>query len=271
VAEQNFSEPVVSAIVIAGAIHRLAANLACRLERTGEGARCFEASFFRADGQMRRIAVETGDGTRDCGIVDRLFREKIDALSDPLDPGFGFDLIRLSAAFLQPVQSQSGGFDARENEREIRELADRLAVRFGGHRVLVLQPQDTHIPEAEAVAVPAQASWESKQDFSPNPEKDDGAHRPLRLFARPEPIEPVSETSNGPPLQFRWRHVLHHVVKAHGPERIAPEWWRHDEAMPVRDYYRVQDSLGRRFWIYRAGIPGERPVELQWYVHGNFA
>ena len=27
----------------------------------------------------------------------RLFAEKLDALDDPLDPGFGFDLIRLAA------------------------------------------------------------------------------------------------------------------------------------------------------------------------------
>ncbi len=270
VAEQNFAEPVVSATAIAGAILRLAANLASRLERRGEGARRFEAGFFRADGQMRRIAVETCEATRDCGTVERLFREKLDALSDPLDPGFGFDLIRLSAGFLQPVEGKSGTLDAKDHEREIRRLADRLAARLGSHRVLVLQPQDTHIPEREAVAAPAQSAWDSKQDFSANPDTDDGAHRPLRLFARPEPVEAVAEIPDGPPLRFRWRNVLHHVVKADGPERIAPEWWRHDEAMPVRDYFRIQDSLGRRFWIYRAGMYGET-ARPRWYVHGSFA
>ena len=63
-----------------------------------KGARRLEAVFFRADGAVRRIAIEMGMPTREPAVIDRLFREKLDALADPLDPGFGFDLIRLSAS-----------------------------------------------------------------------------------------------------------------------------------------------------------------------------
>jgi len=269
VAEHAFTDPAVSDTAIAGTIHLLAANLASRLERSDEGARRFEASFFRADGQMRRIVVETGEATRDCDIVQRLFRERLDSLADELDPGFGFDLIRLSAGFLQPVNIESGGFNAKDHQREIHQLADRLAARLGSHRVLVLQARDTHIPESESIAVPAQASWDKPADTPAKPEEDDGPHRPLRLFARPEPIDAMAEIPDGPPLRFRWRNALHHVVMADGPERIAPEWWRNE--MPVRDYFRVQDSLGRRFWIYRAGIYGQANTKPRWYMHGSFA
>jgi protein ImuB len=271
VAEQSFADPVVSDTTISGTIRLLAANLALRLERTGEGARRFEACFFRADGQMRRIAVETGEATRDCDIVERLFRERLDSLTDSLDPGFGFDLIRLSAGFLQPVKNETTGFNASDPAREIHQLADRLAARLGPDRVLVLQARDTHIPEAESIAVPAQVSWDKTPGNSGKPEEDDGPHRPLRLFARPEPIEAIAEIPDGPPLRFRWRSALHHVVMADGPERIAPEWWRSGGEMPVRDYYRVQDSLGRRFWIYRAGIYGHANTDPRWYMHGSFA
>lgn len=271
-AEQGFADPVTSENAIVEAIQRLAGNLGDCLERRGEGARCFEASFFRADGQVRRIVIETGEATRDAAIVQLLFREKLDSLADPLDPGFGFDLIRLSATILQPVQSESGGtFETKNPDREIRQLADRLAARFGPTRVLVYWPQDTHIPEAEATLTSAQVAWDAKPAWPEKAQEDDGPHRPLRLFQRPEPIEAIAEIPDGPPLRFRWRSVLHHVVKADGPERIAPEWWRGCETAPTRDYYRVQDSSGRRFWIYRAGIYGRETARPQWFMHGSFA
>ena len=271
-AKQGFADPVVSESVIAQAIQRLAGNLGDCLERRGEGARRFEASFFRADGQVRRIVIESGEATRDAAIVRLLFREKLDSLADPLDPGFGFDLIRLSATILQPVRNESGAFETKNHEREIRQLADRLTARFGPARVLVYWPQDTHIPEAEAVTAPAQAAWDAKPAWPEKAQEDDGPHRPLRLFQRPEPIEAMAEIPDGPPLRFRWRSVLHHVVKADGPERIAPEWWRGCEDAPLaRDYYRVQDSSGRRFWIYRAGIYGRETARPCWFMHGCFA
>ncbi|HWU25227.1 MAG TPA: hypothetical protein VN154_02380, partial [Rhizomicrobium sp.] len=93
--------------------------------------------------------------------------------------------------------------------------------------------------------------------------------RPLRLFARPEPIEAVAEIPDGPPLRFRWRRALHEVAFAEGPERIAMEWWRH-EAL-TRDYFRVENGCGRRFWLYRAGLYGRETERPQWFVHGVFA
>ncbi|HSK39006.1 MAG TPA: DUF6504 family protein, partial [Arenibaculum sp.] len=71
-----------------------------------------------------------------------------------------------------------------------------------------------------------------------------------------------------PPLMFRWRDRLHRVHHADGPERIEPEWWR-EQAEP-RDYYRVEDEQGRRYWVYRAGL--HRPGHpARWFLHGVFA
>jgi protein ImuB len=93
----------------------------------------------------------------------------------------------------------------------------------------------------------------------------------LRMFDRPEPVEAVAEIPDGPPLRFRWRRALHEVALAEGPERIAMEWWRHQPAMPTRDYFRVEDQSGRRFWLYRAGLYGRETSEPKWFVHGVFA
>src|SRR6201999_2824796 len=132
----------------------------------GEGARRLEAVFFRADGAVNCIFIQTGSPTRAPHIIQRLFREKMDALADPLDPGFGFDLIRLCASHAQRCESQIADFTADLNEeREIRFLVDRLSARFGPHRVLAFQPNDTHIPEAAAVPVPAQEVRSTKSSW----------------------------------------------------------------------------------------------------------
>jgi protein ImuB len=60
------------------------------------------------------------------------------------------------------------------------------------------------------------------------------------------------------------------VAKAEGPERIAPEWWRGPAHAHSRDYYRLEDESGRRFWVYRA-IPDSAAGPARWYVHGLFA
>jgi len=271
-AEHRFAEPVVSEDAIAATLRALAGAIAGLLEERGEGARVLEASFFRADGAVYRLGIETGRPTRDAAIVERLFREKLDALTDPLDPGFGFDLIRLAVPRAERALPEQVGFDASyKDDDEIAFLIDRLAVRFGATRILSFQPNDTHIPEAAAVAAPAQHAplcetpWEAIRNTGEAP------RRPLRLFGKPEPIEALAEIPDGPPLRFRWRRVLHEVAFAEGPERIAMEWWRHQEQPPTRDYFRVEDKKGHRFWLYRAGLYGRETDSPRWFMHGVFA
>jgi protein ImuB len=100
--------------------------------------------------------------------------------------------------------------------------------------------------------------------------------RPLQLLASPEPIEVIAPVPDGPPALFRRGRTLHRILRAQGPERIGCEWWlladghRADEAARVRDYWRVEDADGRRFWIFREGIHRpDRPP--RWWLHGLFA
>lgn len=269
--ERNFAEPVATEDVIRATLVSLAGTLAETLEQRGEGARRLEAAFFRADGAVMRIVVETGSPTREPAIIERLFREKLDALADPLDPGFGFDLIRLSASRTQACETALADFNADLNaEREIRFLVDRLSARFGAHRVLAFQPNDTHIPEAAGLAVPAQELRESRRAWEPR-RKGEVPRRPLRLLAKPEEVEAIATVPAGPPRRFRWRRVQHDVVLSEGPERIAMEWWRHVTPQPTRDYFRVEDANGNRFWLYRDGLYTRETGNPRWYLHGVFA
>jgi protein ImuB len=257
--EQNFAEPIATEDLIRATLKSLAVSLAKILERDGQGARHLEATFFRADGAVRRIAIEIGAPTRDALIIMRLFHERLAALADPLDPGFGFDLIRLYASHVEPVVSEVSDLNAQANEKvDIGFLVDRLAARFGTHRVLTFRPRETHIPEEAWITVPAQqvapsTSWVKIRNAK------DAPRRPLRVFARPESVEFASTQ------HLTWRKMYRRVTHAEGPERIAMEWWRPETSQDPRDYFRAEDNEGKRYWLYRNG------TDSRWFLHGVFA
>jgi protein ImuB len=97
--------------------------------------------------------------------------------------------------------------------------------------------------------------------------------RPLRLLRPPEPIEAMAPVPDDPPVFFRWRGVPHRVRRAEGPERLAEEWWRRpfEDASParIRDYYRVEDEAGMRFWLFRDGLY-QAAQPPRWWLHGLF-
>lgn len=270
-AEQRFAEPVVTQEAIAASLHSLAQHLSAILDREGQGVRHLQAAFFRADGKVERIAIKTGEALRDPMVMLRLLRQKLDALADPLDAGFGFDLIRLEALLAEETRPATVSFDTNVNaRRQISFLIDRLAIRFGEHRVQRFVAQDTHIPEAAGVAVPAQDSDFTQQNWSLKRRTDDPPRRPLRLLEKPEEIlVPASEFPDGPPKRFRWRSAQFDIMRAEGPERIAMEWWR--SAGLARDYFRVETENGQRFWVYRDGPYQRNGLKQRWYMHGLFA
>jgi len=281
-AEQRFAEPVITEETIAASLLQLAGHLSEILEREGRGARVLEAAFFRADGKVERIAVKTGEPLRDPKVMLRLLRQRLDALADPLDPGFGFDLIRLEALLAEETRPATISFDSNENaRRQTGFLIDRLAARFGDARVQRFVSQDTHVPEAAGVAVPAQDTDFDQQNWTVKRLPGDPPRRPLRLLEKPEEISvPLSEVPDGPPVRFRWRRVQFQVARAEGPERIAMEWWRRSvrgsgsdqrEIGLARDYFRVETRDGQRFWLYRDGLYQQNGLTPRWYLQGLFA
>lgn len=299
-AERRFPEPVMTHETVTATLTSLAKVLVAAMERHGKGARLLEASFFRTDGAVRAIAVEAGQAITRADVVQRLFAEKLDALTDPLDPGFGFDLIRLSAVRTIGVTAVQHGFDTSANEEtDVGQFVDRVAARIGRRRIVRYVAQDTHIPERAALAVPAQDDVESGIAW-PVPLKGEPPSRPLRLFGKPELIDVTADFPDGPPVQFRWRRHLRVVAHVEGPERIAMEWWRHqpdemrllpddafarvhppqpdthavpviDERMLTRDYFRAEDREGVRYWIYREGVHRREVETYRWFLHGLFA
>ena len=271
VAEQPFAEPIAREEDVLAVAERLAHRLSLMLERRGEGMRRIELELFRTDGQVFRIAAATSRPIRDVRAVRALFSERLAALADPLDPGFGFDLARLNVLTAEPCPPQQAALDETQDDGDLDRLVDRLSARLGARRVTRLIAQDSHIPELAAVSVPAQAAgaehgWPAFRSFRA---ATGLSPRPLRLLTRPEPIEAIASVPDGPPLRFRWRRALHEVASAEGPERIEGAWWSED-AGPARDYFRVEDAAGHRLWIFRAGLYRDTAIP-SWFLHGLFA
>src|SRR6202008_4275554 len=88
----------------------------------------------------------------------RLFADRLAVLGDACDPGFGFDMLRLSALVTERFDPAQTSFAAPDQDAELAHLIDRLGARFGLRRVTRLVPQDTHIPEFTVAAVAAASS-----------------------------------------------------------------------------------------------------------------
>jgi protein ImuB len=301
--EQRFAEPIAVERDMLGTIERLAGKLVPVLERRGEGARLLQATLFRADGDVFRIEAGTSEPLRDPTRVARLFAERLAMIGDECDPGFGFDMIRLAALVTERCDPQQTGLAVPDHAAELAHLIDRLGARFGFRRVTRQLPEDTHIPEFAVMAVGAHSlpfphspsktgvntlsaavaqrkrtGWGSEfadaatpYAHAPPPHDSLNPTRPIRLFARPEPIEATAEVPDGPPAQFTWRQVRHVVLHAEGPERIAMDWWRDEMGhILMRDYFRVESREGVRVWLFREGLHDpQKPT--RWFMHGVFA
>ncbi len=273
---RRFAEPVVHTDFVLDVIHDLAAEAARELRARGEGGRRFVASLFRSDGDVRRLGIETGAPTRDPALLLRLLRERIESLNDPLDPGFGYDAVRLDIAITEPLGAVQTGLEGDvANAEAVSALVDRLGVRIGTSRIRRFAAGNSHIPELASLMFPANSPalplpW-------PRAEPGEPPLRPLHLFDPPQRVEVIAEVPDGPPRRFRWRRVMHDVVAHEGPERIASEWWKrkagHESGKGglTRDYFRVEDGKGHRFWLFRHGLYGVEAGSPDWYLHGMFA
>lgn len=275
-ATRRFTEPVERLQEVETALTDLAPALEAELERRAEGARHLVLTLYRVDGIARALTVTAAAALRDAGAVIRLFRDRLARLEGGLDPGFGFDMITLEACAVEPLAGrQENAFAGPGDAAAAAPLIDRLAGRLGLEAVRRLEPAASHIPERAVLFTPASCG-EDRPDWTGEPwrtgEWDAAAGgplaRPFALLPAPEPIEAMAEVPDGPPLRFVWRRVAHRVAAADGPERIACEWWREDA--PTRDYYRLEDETGRRFWVYRSGLYGRETGTPRWYMHGLF-
>ena len=271
-AEQRFAEQIGRSDDVLDVIEALLERTAVTLRERGQGGRAFRVRLHRSDGHVARLEVETGTPTRDPTLVLRLLRERIDSLADPLDPGFGYDSVDLSVVRAEALPDRQEDLAARHRlPDDIGPLLDRLAVRHGAGRVLRFAAGNSHVPERagrlRSLREPRQAApWlEAEEDEPPL--------RPLVLLDPPEKVRVTAILPEDRPILLMWRGTPHRILIYEGPERIAGAWWRRrngfsQKSCGTRDYYRVEDDGGHRFWLFRHE---QCPDHRDWYLHGLFA
>jgi protein ImuB len=279
------------------ALERLIPPLVRTLERRRLGARRLALIGYRVDGSTTVASVTTTIPSREPKHLQRLLSDKVAAL----DPEFGFDAFALQADWAEELgAAQESLVEEPSDERELARLVDRLTVKLGPGRVRRPQRHESHLPErasgwgaavssslrAQLVGrgtiprrgngggVGAKPLHHSTSSSGPPPQPygaREERKRPSRLLDRPEAIDVIYATPEGMPRRFVWRRAVHDIARAEGPERIAPEWWRQPSSARLRDYYRVEDATGRRYWIYREGVIGDgRGGAPGWFIHGLF-
>lgn len=265
-AGMRFAEPIVSNETVKESVKKLAGELGEALSKEGKGGRCFELALFRVDNEILRVSVRTSGLAKSPAHIVRLFADRIDALKSDIDAGFGFEQVRLSAFETGKIVAlQHVAFERAAGDAALSELKDRLSNRLGARHVCRLDLKNSHLPECADALVPATAPEEAM------PHADARLRRPVKILPNPEIIEALAQVPDGPPVRFRWRRVSYRITKASGPERIADEWRRQEAVKPTRDYYRVEDESGRRYWIYREGLYERETQTPKWFLHGFFA
>ena len=276
------------------------------LERRGEGARLLRAAAV--PGRRRRLAASRpaprgrcasprpirqavprkADGARRRARRRLRFRSRSSrGLRDgaPSRPRRPISAARIKAA-------------ARTSRFSPTACAPASATR----RILTPLLVESHLPERAASLVPGHAEPVRKARCRP-----EGIRRTVSVAARARAAAPAvfaapsrsrcrrRKCRKGRRCDFRWRRAMHQVARAEGPERIAPEWWRirtrrsggttrkkrakqeqaereacGRTARMTRDYFRVEDADGHRYWLYREGLYGPA-TSPRWFMHGLFA
>ncbi|MEG8040693.1 hypothetical protein QP166_15625 [Sphingomonas sp. LR60] len=261
-------------------LRELMQRLAVALAKSGLGARAVEMIAARVDGVPQILRLGFARPTRDAAHMLRLTLRRI----EEIEPGYGIDGIALIVRRADPLGAETlAPALADDAAPDLAPLIDALINRIGAGRLWRIAPVESDVPER---------SWTRTAPLDPPPRetralRDDDVRqldarspdhpwhprwpRPVLLLRRPERIDHVlAELPDQPPKRFTWRGTTHRIVRAEGPERVAGEWWRRaPERMAVRDYYRVEDEAGQRFWLFRRG-DGMRSEtgDLSWFLHG---
>ena len=306
-----FSEPLISNEGLFAALANMVDELCAIFAAHHIGARRLTLALYRSDGTYfeQTIGFSAPAGRPD--HIRRLLTERLERIQengtgreDTALLGLGIDALALAVErteALAPLQAgMLKGSGPANSTASLAGLIDRLANRLGPQRVYRLSPHASHIPERAQKRMPALASITEVKGAARKSERQwpvrpdmivHGPPRPCLLLSPPEPILVTAEIPEGPPARFTWRRLTRRIVVAEGPERIAPEWWREvarrtssstgDSATsPIsltRDYYRIEDDSGVRYWVFRDGLYQDRGEDEnrytlpRWYVHGLYA
>lgn len=260
--QRRLAEPLLHRKLLDLVLADLADELAHLLEAERLGARRICLRAWRVDGDRIERQIELAAASREAAHILRLFATRL----DDVDARFGIDQVQLLCPWVEPLalhQLDMGHEACSGTDSQV--FVDRIVARLGRQAIARPVAHASHMPERSQRWAPPLEATKSAPSGLPL------YARPLKLLARAEPISVLYATPEGLPRRFRWRDNVHEIARVEGPERIAPEWWREKSTTRLRDYYRIEDETGARYWIYRDGsLRDGRGGTPGWYLHGVF-
>lgn len=280
---RRFAEPIATADAIGHWLTGLVDDLAVDLAKAGLGARALAFVAARVDSTDQVIRVGLARASRDPAHLLRLIARRI----EEIEVGYGLDALTLHLVRADRLGPEAlGAALAEQQAPDLAPLVDTLANRIGPARLWRHQPVESDVPERSVTPLApldpvAEDTLRLKRHDVRQLDRRTPDHpwhprwpRPARLLRRPEPLDQImAKMPDHAPYRFAWRGCLHMVAHSDGPERVTGEWWRRPgERDAVRDYFRVEDTQGRRFWLFRRGdgLRAETGNHC-WYIHGTFA
>ncbi|MBB3747199.1 protein ImuB [Rhizobium sp. BK591] len=255
-----FAEPIGAAETIDKYVGRLIVRLVAELQRKGLGVRRTDLIVEKVDGSRQAIRAGTAKPARDVAWLTKLFRDR----TEKIEPGFGIEKLTLVAVMTEPLGEEQRSSLVDGKDQDITPLIDTFGNR--GQRVYRIAPVASDVPERSVRRIAAAAPDVTESWVHHWP-------RPVRLMARPEPIDVIALLPDHPPVSVTWRGKRRRIKRADGPERIFGEWWtKNSEFDAVRDYFVIEDESGERLWIYRSGDGVYAATgSHRWFCHGIFA
>ena len=255
-ASRILAEPISTTGAVEYVLRDLLGEICERLEKNHLGSRHMDLACYRVDGTVDRCEIRTSKPTRSIPHLMRLF----DGTLNTLRSGFGFEMFVLSVLdieALHPMQLSLSQVNPVEDESSFDALVDRFGMRLGFGEVNRIRVRESFLPEHAMEFRPAAASTAVSAEWPVY------RVRPIRLINPPMRIEVSILIPGESPVQFFIGHRKHRIVRSEGPERLTAEWWRDKTSCgDTRDYYRIEDDQGFRFWIFHNSSG-------RWFLHGH--
>lgn len=260
-ARRSLLEPIGTAETIAQVIGDLVEDLVGQLQQRRLGLRAAQLTCRLVDGSDQSVAIGTARATREAKHLTGMLCARIERI----DPGLGIEAMQLTAPHVEDLQASmmAARLDQSDHQPDLAMLVDQLGGRVTPEAIFRLSSHESDVPERAVRRIAPLATPAGWPEWA----------RPVRLLARPEPLDSVvALLPDHPPRRFGWRGCTYRVVAGDGPERIHGEWWRRPgEMWAVRDYFRVETEEGARFWLFRRGDGvDEATGDLSWHMHGFF-
>jgi protein ImuB len=270
--EENLLEPIRSMDLLLVAIQHMLTPLCKALEEEKKGVQELTVLLTDLERSKKKVCIKSAKPTVQVRRLMRLLELKCAKDAHLLFNGHamdgGVERIAIAATRVATLRQQQIALDHKEEQMSMKlsTLIDALANRLNEETIFQMLPAQSYIPERAVVrSHDFSHGIDSASDSSLKP-----AHlgaRPLHMLANPEPIVALALLPDHAPIRFLWRSKTIRIVKADGPERIAPEWWHEPSTClqhETRDYFVVEDERGMRYWIYRL------MASNGWFLHGTF-